>query len=36
MNSPFAYVWYLGQYSTSPHVDGVSVDKELLPWSQVA
>jgi len=36
VSNPFASVWYLGQYSTNSHVDAVSVDDELLPWSQVA
>jgi hypothetical protein len=36
MSNPFASVWYLGQYSSNPHVDGVGVNDELLPRSRVA
>ena len=34
-HNPYASILYLGQYSTNPHIAGVSVDK-LLPWSWVA
>jgi hypothetical protein len=36
MSNPSAPVWYLGHYSTNPHINGVGVDDELLPWSRVA
>lgn len=36
MSNPSASVWYLGHYSINPHIDGVGVDDELLPWSRVA